>query len=137
MLQLTGTKADGWVPTLGYLGPGDLERGNAAIDTAARAAGREPRDIARHLIFPPTLQVGDLVTLARQTGISTFIIATDDPTALKDFARKVAPEARARVAEARATQKPPANSAAKQNGASPRRWVPDTKGQGHAGSICP
>ena len=42
MLALTGRKADGWVPSLPYLGDGDLAAGNAAIDEAASAAGRDP-----------------------------------------------------------------------------------------------
>src|SRR5690606_33028620 len=43
MLRLIGTKADGWLPSLGYLKSlQDLVDGNAAIDAAAQAAGREP-----------------------------------------------------------------------------------------------
>ena len=41
MLALTGRKGDGWLPSLPYLQPGDLARGNAAIDAAAREAGRD------------------------------------------------------------------------------------------------
>ncbi|WP_374315756.1 LLM class flavin-dependent oxidoreductase, partial [Microbacterium sp.] len=47
MLALTGRKGDGWLPSLGYMRPGDLARGNAAIDEAARGAGRDPREIRR------------------------------------------------------------------------------------------
>ena len=41
MLRLLGRKVDGWWPSLGYLQPGDLQRGNRIIDEAATAAGRD------------------------------------------------------------------------------------------------
>ena len=53
MLALTGRKGDGWLPSLPYLQPGDLARGNAAIDAAAREAGRDPSEIRRMLNLPP------------------------------------------------------------------------------------
>ncbi len=43
MLQLTGRLADGWLPTLGYLRPGDLAKGNAIIDDAAAGRPAGPR----------------------------------------------------------------------------------------------
>ncbi|CAL9626670.1 LLM class flavin-dependent oxidoreductase [Streptomyces sp. enrichment culture] len=49
MLALTGRRADGWLPSLGYLGPGDLAAGNAVIDEAAQEAGRSPSDVRRLL----------------------------------------------------------------------------------------
>lgn len=49
MLRLTGRLGDGWLPSLGgrYLAPADALRGQAAIDDAARAAGRDPAAIER------------------------------------------------------------------------------------------
>src|SRR5690606_17906175 len=47
MLRLLGTKADGWLPSLAYLQPGDISKGNAVIDAAATDAGRSPADIRR------------------------------------------------------------------------------------------
>src|SRR3954451_13011648 len=49
MLRLVGRKADGWLPSLSYLKPGDLSAGNSTIDDAARAAGRSPGEIRRLL----------------------------------------------------------------------------------------
>src|SRR5690606_15452840 len=49
MLSLTGRKGDGWLPSLGYMKPGDLARGNTAIDEAAAGEGRDPREIRRLL----------------------------------------------------------------------------------------
>ena len=52
MLKLTGRKADGWLPSLQYLKDEDIAPSNAAIDAAALAAGRDPREIRRMLNIP-------------------------------------------------------------------------------------
>jgi hypothetical protein len=49
MLALTGRRADGWLPSMSYLQPGDLATGNAIIDEAAQQSGRLPHDIVRLL----------------------------------------------------------------------------------------
>jgi alkanesulfonate monooxygenase SsuD/methylene tetrahydromethanopterin reductase-like flavin-dependent oxidoreductase (luciferase family) len=105
MLRLVGEKADGWLPSLGYLQPGDLEAGNARIDAAAQAAGREPGSV-RRLVNTGALgdtaqQVEILTTLALDYGFSVFIVPGDDPAALEAFAAEVAPRVREAVAAAR------------------------------------
>ena len=100
MLRLTGRLADGWLPSLGRLEPGDLARGNAEIDAAATDAARDPRDI-RRLLNIGELPVGRLLDLALDDGIGTFILATDDPVVLQRFAAETAPSVRAGVAAAR------------------------------------
>jgi alkanesulfonate monooxygenase SsuD/methylene tetrahydromethanopterin reductase-like flavin-dependent oxidoreductase (luciferase family) len=47
MLALTGRLADGWLPSLGYLGPEDAPDAQRRVDEGARAAGRDPSEIAR------------------------------------------------------------------------------------------
>jgi alkanesulfonate monooxygenase SsuD/methylene tetrahydromethanopterin reductase-like flavin-dependent oxidoreductase (luciferase family) len=49
MLRLTGRLGDGWLPSLGdhYLHEEDAPRAQAAIDEAARRAGRDPAEIER------------------------------------------------------------------------------------------
>jgi len=101
MLRLIGTKGDGWLPSLAYLKPGDLERGNAAIDEAAEAVGRDPREI-RRLLNIPELPVDQLFDLAMENGTGTFILGLDDPAAMQRFAEDVIPELRERVAAERA-----------------------------------
>jgi alkanesulfonate monooxygenase SsuD/methylene tetrahydromethanopterin reductase-like flavin-dependent oxidoreductase (luciferase family) len=100
MLRLVGRAADGWLPSLSYLEPGDLERGNATIDEAAQAAGRDPREITRLLNIGP-LGADEIVGLALEDGVSVFILAADDPGALERFAGDVLPEVRDRVARER------------------------------------
>ena len=69
MLALTGRKGDGWLPSLPYLQPGDLAKGNAAIDAAAREAGRDPGEIRRMLNLPPA-SVDEVLRLAREERVT-------------------------------------------------------------------
>ncbi|WP_253289613.1 LLM class flavin-dependent oxidoreductase [Verrucosispora sioxanthis] len=116
MLALTGRRADGWLPSLAYLQPGDLARGNAIIDEAATDAGRSPTDVRRLLNVngrfaatgsgplngPAEQWAEELAGLALTEGISTFILASDDPDDLRRFAAEVAPATRELVAAERA-----------------------------------
>ena len=102
MLRLVGEKADGWLPSLFYLKPGDLERGNTIIDEAAAAAGRDPREIRRLLnITPEAATVDALLPLALRDGVSVFILASDDPRAIQAWGEEVAPALREAVARER------------------------------------
>jgi alkanesulfonate monooxygenase SsuD/methylene tetrahydromethanopterin reductase-like flavin-dependent oxidoreductase (luciferase family) len=106
MLALTGRKADGWLPSLGYLQPGDLAAGNAIIDDAAHEAGRTPRDVRRLLNIGPAGEAEELAGLALDHGISAFILAGDDPEDLQRFAEEVVPAVRELVAAERAPAPP-------------------------------
>jgi hypothetical protein len=104
MLDLVGRKADGWLPSEPYLQPGDLARGNAAIDEAARRAGRDPAAIRRILNVVP--QEGapwaeELARLAVEEGVGTFLATADDAETIQRFASEVAPAVRELVAAAR------------------------------------
>ncbi|WP_127473769.1 LLM class flavin-dependent oxidoreductase [Microbacterium sulfonylureivorans] len=106
MLALTGRKGDGWLPSLGYMKPGDLGRGNTAIDEAAASVGRDPREIRRllnvgQLAADPREFAERLVRLAIEDGIGTFILAGDDPRLLQTFGADVAPAVRELVARER------------------------------------
>lgn len=106
MLALTGRKGDGWVPTLEYMKPGDLGRGNAAIDESAIEAGRDPRDIRRLLNVPPPEGelkgwTENLVEMAIEDGIATFILTSDDASELTRFGQEIAPAVRDAVARER------------------------------------
>jgi hypothetical protein len=110
MLALTGAKADGWLPTLGYAAPGDLAAMGARIDEAAEQAGRHPADIRRmynitgtfgsaggFLQGPPAVWAEELATLTFEHGISSFILSVDSDRQLRTFAEEVAPAVRALV----------------------------------------
>ncbi|MEV4343688.1 LLM class flavin-dependent oxidoreductase [Actinoplanes sp. NPDC049596] len=109
MLRLIGTKADGWLPSLSYMKPGDLARGNELIDEAAVAAGRDPREVRRLLNIggagkPPEEWVDELVPLALENGVATFILGTDDPQEMQRFAAEVIPAVREAVGRERARE---------------------------------
>ncbi|MEU6577300.1 LLM class flavin-dependent oxidoreductase [Streptomyces sp. NPDC046805] len=109
MLRLTGTKADGWLPSLGYATLEDLTKGNRIIDEAAREAGRDPREIRRLLNFMTTRDLrgtpeqwaDQLLPLVLEDGFSLFILGGDDPNALLGFAQETAPALREAVAKER------------------------------------
>ncbi|OCG73975.1 LLM class flavin-dependent oxidoreductase [Microbacterium sediminis] len=102
MLRLTGRKADGWLPSLGYLEPGALAAGNRAIDDAATEAGRDPREITRLLNIPPQTPAAELARLALEDGISVFIVASDDERTPEAFAGEILPTVREEVDRERA-----------------------------------
>lgn len=122
MLTMVGAKADGWLPSLERVGAGALPGGNAIIDAAALAQGRDPRAVRRLLNIggefgaavgagpgvptgrlrgPASQWAEELAGLALKDGVGTFILASDDPTAITTFAREVAPAVRELVAAER------------------------------------
>jgi alkanesulfonate monooxygenase SsuD/methylene tetrahydromethanopterin reductase-like flavin-dependent oxidoreductase (luciferase family) len=119
MLALTGTHADGWLPTFEYLpgGGASLPELNGRIDEAAVKAGRAPSDVRRLMNFmnvdfspighgsltgPPEEWVNQLTTLALEHGITAFLIGGDDLDLTEKFAAEVAPAVRESVAKERA-----------------------------------
>lgn len=115
MLALTGRKADGWLPSLPYTSLEALGPQNRAIDDAAMAAGRDPREIRRlinvagdftatgggFLHGPPERWVRDLLALVLDHGFSTFLLMSDDPDTIQRYGEEVAPALRRLVADAR------------------------------------
>ncbi|WP_029287253.1 LLM class flavin-dependent oxidoreductase [Cellulomonas sp. HZM] len=109
MLSLTGRKADGWLPSAGYLQPGQLAQGNTRIDEAAAGAGRDPREIRRMLNLGPAptggveAWVDQLLELALEDGIATFVLGSDDEHSIAVFGEEVGPALREAVAAERAS----------------------------------
>lgn len=100
MLRLIGRAADGWLPSMPWLEPGDLARGMDVIDEAARGAGRDPAEITRLLNVTPDVTADQLVRFATEDGVSTFIVMGDDEDLLRRFV-SVTAEVRERVADTR------------------------------------
>jgi alkanesulfonate monooxygenase SsuD/methylene tetrahydromethanopterin reductase-like flavin-dependent oxidoreductase (luciferase family) len=117
MLTLTGQKADGWLPSLGYMKTQqELADANARIDEAAAAAGREPSAVRRLLNVGGTFTTGtnggflqgpvsqwveQLGALTLEHGFSGYILMGDDEGSLRVLGDEVAPAVRALVAEHR------------------------------------
>jgi alkanesulfonate monooxygenase SsuD/methylene tetrahydromethanopterin reductase-like flavin-dependent oxidoreductase (luciferase family) len=128
MLRLIGRVADGWLPSLSYLGaPERLAELNTIIDDSAAAAGRSGHQIRRLLNVsgeftrdsggllhgPPEQWVDELSELATRYGISAFILGSDNPRTLQIFGEEVAPAVRELVvvtAEDRAAEPQPSPS---------------------------
>jgi alkanesulfonate monooxygenase SsuD/methylene tetrahydromethanopterin reductase-like flavin-dependent oxidoreductase (luciferase family) len=113
MLALTGRLADGWLPSSGYAGPEQLAAMNKVIDEAAVEAGRDPAAVRRlynisgqfvggggFLQGPEELWIDQLTELTLGEGISTYILASDNPEEIRRFA-EVAAGVREAVAVAR------------------------------------
>jgi alkanesulfonate monooxygenase SsuD/methylene tetrahydromethanopterin reductase-like flavin-dependent oxidoreductase (luciferase family) len=105
MLSLVGRAADGWVPSLGQVQADDLAEGNARIDDAAKAAGRDPRSIRRILNASAAVPHELFVALTVEYGMDTYLIGdngADPEGTMRHFATEVAPRVRESVAKARA-----------------------------------
>jgi alkanesulfonate monooxygenase SsuD/methylene tetrahydromethanopterin reductase-like flavin-dependent oxidoreductase (luciferase family) len=105
MLALTGRVGDGWLPSQGYVPPQQLAEKNSRIDDAALTAGREPAQIRRLYNVTPSSDPAwaeSLAELAAEHGVSTFIVAGDDPRLVQQFGTEIAPAVRELVARERA-----------------------------------
>jgi alkanesulfonate monooxygenase SsuD/methylene tetrahydromethanopterin reductase-like flavin-dependent oxidoreductase (luciferase family) len=135
MLRLIGARADGWLPSMFYLKDGDLDRGNRIIDEAAAAAGRDPREVRRLLNIggsfagrdggflqgPPEQWAEQLLPLAVESGVSTFILAADEPRSIQDFGEQVAPRLRELVERERRDDRRPSRRPVRGSEGAPRR----------------
>ena len=119
MLAVTGRAADGWVSPLNiYVPPTEVAWRQQAIDEAARAAGRDPREVRRiynvigaigHGLGAPGLRGGPeqwtavLTSWALDLGFDTFVFwpVLDHRRQLELFASEVVPAVRGAVAEGR------------------------------------
>lgn len=115
MLELTGAKADGWMPSLGFLGLDRLGESVARVDDAAARAGRDPRGLRKSYnlngMIGPTSRgafdgpveqwVDQIAELYREYGMNGFSYwpNEDHDRQLSVFAREVVPAAREAVAK--------------------------------------
>ena len=109
MLALTGAKADGWLPSLGYIELDELPTRNAEIDRAAVEAGRRPDEIRRLLnVNGPFGGARDwaeqLAELTLSTGMSTYILSVSSDDEVRHFAEEIAPAVRELVATGRGAE---------------------------------
>ena len=118
MLRLIGRLADGWIPSLGYIGIPEIVEAQGVIDAAVAQSGREPSAIRRMVNVSGTIGPGvgggavsgsveDWVALlagwVTEAGLDTFILwpADPDPRQIELFGAEVAPRVRAEVGRRR------------------------------------
>jgi alkanesulfonate monooxygenase SsuD/methylene tetrahydromethanopterin reductase-like flavin-dependent oxidoreductase (luciferase family) len=100
-LKLIGRLADGWVPSVGYVGLEALREASVRIDEAALAAGRDPSGIRRvYNIGPfdgPVEQwIETLIGWATDPGVDAFVYWPGDTgtDSIHRFATEVVPAVR-------------------------------------------
>jgi alkanesulfonate monooxygenase SsuD/methylene tetrahydromethanopterin reductase-like flavin-dependent oxidoreductase (luciferase family) len=105
MLRITGRLGDAWLPSLGghYLQPADVPPMQAAIDDAARAAGRDPSSIKRAvnvmaLEGDPGGWIDQLVRIAVDLRFEALLVGTPAEKPL-DFIRRLGEDVAPRVRE--------------------------------------
>lgn len=104
MLRITGRVGDGWLPSLGthYLSADDVPPMQAAIDEAAKAAGRDPAQIERAVnvmsVEPDPSAAVDAIAGVVELGFTTVLVGVpdDDPIG---FVRRLGEEIAPRVRE--------------------------------------
>lgn len=100
MLELTGRAADGWIVSQPAMTAQAITEASALIDEAAVAAGRNPSEIRRLLNVQPTAGrtpesvAEELAGLALDQGVSVFLLVSDDPDVMREFATTTAPAVR-------------------------------------------
>ncbi len=113
-LRLIGRMADGWVPSVGYIGLPGLRDAGGRLDEAAMAAGRDPKSIRRifnvgglitdgppgenPLDGPADRWVATLTQWAVELGTDAFIFWPPDRPSLERFAGEVVPAVREALA---------------------------------------
>jgi alkanesulfonate monooxygenase SsuD/methylene tetrahydromethanopterin reductase-like flavin-dependent oxidoreductase (luciferase family) len=105
MLRVTGRLGDAWLPSLGghYLKPDDVPPMQAAIDEAARAAGRDPADVKRAtnvmaLEGDPGGWTDQLVRIAIDLRFETVLVSVPAEQPI-EFIRRLGEEIAPRVRE--------------------------------------
>jgi alkanesulfonate monooxygenase SsuD/methylene tetrahydromethanopterin reductase-like flavin-dependent oxidoreductase (luciferase family) len=104
MMRVTGRLADGWLPSVPRLPAEELDARHAAIDEAAKRAGRDPAAIVRAcnlgLAGPPATWPEQIARLATDHRIEAFFLGPEaddgDPVG---FVRRVGEETAPRARE--------------------------------------
>jgi hypothetical protein len=107
MLRVTGRLADGWLPSVPRLPPEELDARHAAIDDAARSAGRDPAAIVRacnlQLDGEPATWPEQIARLHDRHRIEAFFLGADDgghPVGLvRRLGEEIAPRTRELLAD--------------------------------------
>jgi alkanesulfonate monooxygenase SsuD/methylene tetrahydromethanopterin reductase-like flavin-dependent oxidoreductase (luciferase family) len=114
MLRITGRLADGWVPSLGYMGPDALVEARKVVDEAAEKTGRDPAEVLGiynvsgtltegergegPLDGPPEHWVETLSDWAARARLAAILMPAETQEQVERLAAEVAPALREAVA---------------------------------------
>jgi alkanesulfonate monooxygenase SsuD/methylene tetrahydromethanopterin reductase-like flavin-dependent oxidoreductase (luciferase family) len=103
MLRVTGRLADGWLPSVPRLPADELDARHAAIDEAARRAGRDPAAIVRacnlDLEGEPPAWPEQIARLHRDHRVEAFFLGADDGGDPVGLVRRLGEETAPRLRE--------------------------------------
>lgn len=121
-LRLIGRMADGWIPSLGHLGPDAFREAAGRIDEAAVAAGRDPREIHRLYNIGGVMTDGPrgdgpldgsvehwietLTGWATELGVDAFIYWPAEMTDLRRYGTEVVPAVKAALGQGTSVRNP-------------------------------
>lgn len=121
-LDLVARFGDGWIPSMGYLGPDAFRTASARLDHAVLRAGRDPAAIRRiynlgglitdgpmgnePLVGPVDLWIETLTSWALDLGVDAFLFAPPDmeTRSVERFAMDIVPAVREAVERAAANR---------------------------------
>jgi alkanesulfonate monooxygenase SsuD/methylene tetrahydromethanopterin reductase-like flavin-dependent oxidoreductase (luciferase family) len=105
MLRITGSLADGWIPSQSYLPPDQVPEAMQRVDDAAQAEGRDPAQIRRlyNLISDEPPVAEQIADFATELGFDSFIFSPADAGAVEALAAELIPAVRDEVARRRSS----------------------------------
>jgi alkanesulfonate monooxygenase SsuD/methylene tetrahydromethanopterin reductase-like flavin-dependent oxidoreductase (luciferase family) len=105
MLRITGALANGWVPSQSYMPPDQAAEAMTRIDEAARAEGRDPREIRRiyNVIGDREPTAEELADWVTDVGFDSFIFSPASVGEVERLAGDLLPAVRDEVARRRSS----------------------------------
>lgn len=100
MLRITGTLADGWIPSFSYLPPEQVPEAMKRVDDAAVAAGRDPAAIRRVYNILGEAEPEQIADFA-ELGFDSVIFPANEPAEVDRLAGEVIPKIREEIASRR------------------------------------
>jgi alkanesulfonate monooxygenase SsuD/methylene tetrahydromethanopterin reductase-like flavin-dependent oxidoreductase (luciferase family) len=104
MMAVTGRLADGWLPSVPRLPPGDVPGRHALIDEAARRAGRDPGRVVRAVNLAldgdAATWPGQVLRAHEDLRFTVFVLSADDGGDPVGLVRRLGEDVAPRVREA-------------------------------------
>jgi alkanesulfonate monooxygenase SsuD/methylene tetrahydromethanopterin reductase-like flavin-dependent oxidoreductase (luciferase family) len=105
MLRITGSLADGWIPSQSYLPPDQVPEAMKRVDDAAAAEGRDPKQIRRvyNLLTDEPPAPEEIADFATDLGFDSFVFSPADTSEIERLAHDVMPAVKEEVRRRRSS----------------------------------